>query len=231
MGYLPENNPLYSEMYVHEYLRFVGRLYGINGMALRNRISEMVDLFGLTEEQNKKIEMLSKGYKQRVGLAQSLIHDPSVLILDEPTSGLDPNQLIEIRNLIKEISKNKTVLFSTHIMQEVSALCDRAIIINKGRIVADDMLSNLMSRQASAKSLIIEFETETSTAQLTEITGVVNVQLIGANKFKVIADSKVDLRSEIFRYAAANGLTLIGLQQEEETLEGLFRELTIDKAE
>jgi ABC-2 type transport system ATP-binding protein len=148
-GYLPEHNPLYLDMYVHEYLQFIGKLYGLGGSTLKTRVAEMVELCGLTIEQNKKIETLSKGYRQRVGLAQALIHDPSVLILDEPTTGLDPNQILEIRKLIKEISKNKTVIFSTHIMQEVSALCDRVIVIDKGQIVADDSLSSLMKRQIS----------------------------------------------------------------------------------
>lgn len=146
IGYLPEHNPLYLDMYVHEFLHFVGKVYGIRGSELKKKVADTVERCGLTIEQNKKIETLSKGYRQRVGLAQALIHDPQVLILDEPTTGLDPNQIVEIRQLIKSISANKTVLFSTHIMQEVEALCDRAIIINKGEVVADDTISNLLSR-------------------------------------------------------------------------------------
>src|SRR5688500_5459604 len=141
-GYLPEHNPLYLDLFVHEYLEFAGGIYGLKGKALKNRVAEMIELCGLTREQNKKIEALSKGYRQRVGLAQALIHDPKVLILDEPTSGLDPNQILEIRNVIRTISVNKTVVFSTHIMQEVQALCDRVVVINKGEIVADDRLDN-----------------------------------------------------------------------------------------
>src|SRR6186713_1152381 len=137
-GYLPEHNPLYLDMYVHEYLHFVGRVYDVASNRLKVRIPEIIELCGLSREQNKKIEQLSKGYRQRVGIAQALIHDPSVLILDEPTSGLDPNQILEIRKLIKDISANKTVIFSTHILQEVQALCDRVIVINLGEIVADD---------------------------------------------------------------------------------------------
>src|SRR5688572_496924 len=167
-GYLPEHNPLYLDMYVHEYLRFIGKLYGMRGRVLTNRVEDMVMLCGLTIEQNKKIETLSKGYRQRVGLAQALIHDPDVLILDEPTSGLDPNQLIEIRKLIKEISTNKTVIFSTHIMQEVSALCNRVIVINQGEIVADDQLSNLMKGQQSETVVIVEFEGNVSLHDLRE---------------------------------------------------------------
>lgn len=146
IGYLPEHNPLYLDMYVHEFLHFVGKVYGIHGAELKNKVAETVERCGLTIEQNKKIEMLSKGYRQRVGLAQALLHDPQVLILDEPTTGLDPNQIVEIRQLIKSISVNKTVLFSTHIMQEVQALCHRAIIINKGEVVADDSIDNLLAR-------------------------------------------------------------------------------------
>lgn len=148
IGYLPEHNPLYLDMYVHEFLHFVGKVYGIHGAELKRKVGETVERCGLTIEQNKKIEMLSKGYRQRVGLAQALLHDPKVLILDEPTTGLDPNQIVEIRQLIRSISVNKTVLFSTHIMQEVEALCNRAIIINKGQVVADDKIDNLIARSS-----------------------------------------------------------------------------------
>lgn len=143
VGYLPEHNPLYLEMYIVEYLTFVGSFYGMTRQELKKRIGEVINLVGLNPEKHKKIEQLSKGFRQRVGLAQALLHDPEVLILDEPTTGLDPNQLVEIRNLIKEIGKNKTIILSTHIMQEVEAICDRVIIINKGKIVADDSLSSI----------------------------------------------------------------------------------------
>ena len=172
IGYLPEHNPLYLDLYVHEYLSFIGGLYGLKGKVLKSRIGEIVELCGLTLEQNKRIETLSKGYRQRVGLAQALIHDPEVLILDEPTSGLDPNQLVEIRKLIKAISHNKTVMFSTHIMQEVQALCDRVIVINKGQIVADDSLSNLLQKQGRAVALIVEFESNVTVEQIDTIPGV-----------------------------------------------------------
>jgi ABC-2 type transport system ATP-binding protein len=225
-GYLPEHNPLYLDMYVHEYLRFIGSLYGIRGATLKSRVEEMVSLCGLTLEQNKKIETLSKGYRQRVGLAQALIHNPSVLILDEPTSGLDPNQLVEIRKLIKEISKNKTVIFSTHIMQEVSALCSRVIVINKGEIVADDQLSNLMKGQSQETIVIVEFEGSVSVEDLRALTGVKRVEVMGASHFKIAAQAGMDLRPEIFRFAADRKLSLLGLKQEETSLENIFRELT-----
>jgi ABC-2 type transport system ATP-binding protein len=225
-GYLPEHNPLYLDMYVHEYLRFIGKLYGIRGTSLKNRVEEMVELCGLTVEQNKKIETLSKGYRQRVGLAQALIHDPAVLILDEPTSGLDPNQLVEIRKLIKQISTNKTVIFSTHIMQEVSALCNRVIVINKGEIVADDQLSNLMKNQEKETIVIVEFEGNVSMQDLRGLRGVKTVEVLDTSHFKILAHAGIDLRPEIFRFAADHKLSLIGLKQEETSLENIFRELT-----
>jgi gliding motility-associated transport system ATP-binding protein len=225
-GYLPEHNPLYLDLYVHEYLFFIGGLYGIKGNALRSRVAEMVELCGLTQEQNKRLEALSKGYRQRVGIAQALIHDPQVLILDEPTSGLDPNQLVEIRKLIKTISHNKTVIFSTHIMQEVQALCDRVIVINKGEIVADDSLSNLMRNQGQTNALVVEFEGNVTVDQLNALKGVETSYVLDGFRFRVVAKAGVDLRPEIFRFAADNNLSLIGLKQEESSLENIFRELT-----
>jgi len=225
-GYLPEHNPLYTDMYVHEYLGFIGKLYGIHGKTLKSRVQEMVELCGLTIEQNKKIETLSKGYRQRVGLAQALIHNPKVLILDEPTTGLDPNQILEIRSLIKNISKNKTVIFSTHIMQEVSALCDRVIVINKGELVADDSLSNLMKLQGKDVSLIVEFEGRVSEYDLSTVAGVKKVVKIDSAKFRIFANDGADVRPEIFRFAADRKLSLLGLKQEEGSLENIFRELT-----
>ena len=153
IGYLPEHNPLYLEMYVKEFLLFVGNMYGLKGIESNKRIAEMVELCGLSAEQNKKIGQLSKGYRQRVGLAQALIHDPSVLILDEPTTGLDPNQIVEIRNVIKTVGKDKTILFSTHIMQEVEAICDRVIIINRGQIVSDSTLTSLKQNNESLEDI------------------------------------------------------------------------------
>lgn len=225
-GYLPEHNPLYLDLYVHEYLRFIGKLYGLRGQNLRDRVKEIVELCGLNPEQNKKIETLSKGYRQRVGLAQALIHDPKILILDEPTSGLDPNQLIEIRKLIKTISQQKTVIFSTHIMQEVQALCDRVIVINKGEIVADDKLDHILQSSGNTAVIIIEFERDVNADQLKSLSGVKEVQALEGFKYKITSDGTIDLRPEIFRFAADNNLSLIGLKQEENSLENIFRDLT-----
>ena len=228
-GYLPEHNPLYLDLYVHEYLTFVGKLYGLHGGWLKERVGEMIRLCGLTREQNKKIENLSKGYRQRIGLAQALIHDPQVLILDEPTSGLDPNQLVEIRRLIRDISVNKTVIFSTHIMQEVEAICERVVVINKGEIVANDRLENLLTQKGSRASVIVEFESAISTADVQAIPGVETTVDLGGNRYRVYYQSGLDIRPEIFRYAADRRLSLIGLKQEESSLEHIFRELTVGK--
>lgn len=225
IGYLPEHNPLYLDMFVHEYLQFVGALYGMKGQGLRSKVGEMVERCGLTREQNKKIETLSKGYRQRVGLAQALLHDPKVLILDEPTSGLDPNQLVEIRKLIKEVSENKTVIFSTHIMQEVDALCDRVVIINKGEIVANDRLSNLL-RIKDKTAFVVEFEGEVSLEELKQVEGIDVVVILQAGKYKVEGKEGADIRSSLFRFAADKKLSLIGLKQEQQNLETIFQELT-----
>lgn len=225
-GYLPEHNPLYLDLYVHEYLSFIGKLYGLRGQNLKQRVRDIVELCGLAPEQNKKIETLSKGYRQRVGLAQALIHDPKILILDEPTSGLDPNQLVEIRKLIKTISQKKTVLFSTHIMQEVQALCDRVIVINKGEIVADDKLDHILKARGSTSVIIVQFERPVNIEQLKTLRGVKEVQALEGFTFKVISDGIVDLRPEIFRFATDNNVSLIGLKQEENSLENIFRDLT-----
>lgn len=226
-GYLPEHNPLYLDMYVHEYLQFAGKLNGLKPRERKDKIEEMVALCGLSAEQNKKLESLSKGYRQRVGLAQALLHDPEVLILDEPTSGLDPNQILEIRRVIKEISKNKTVLFSSHIMQEVQALCDRVVIINKGKIVADDQLEHLLNNKGSA-SVIVEFKEETNATDLLAIEGVAEVIGISANRFKVLAKKGVDLRGDLFRFASENNLSLIELKVEEHSMETIFKEFTAE---
>lgn len=225
-GYLPEHNPLYLDLYVHEYLSFIGKLYGLSGSILKSRVGEMVELCGLGREQNKKIEALSKGYRQRVGLAQSLIHDPSVLILDEPTSGLDPNQLVEIRKLIREISRNKTVIFSTHIMQEVQALCDRVIVINRGEIVADDKLTSLLGNSGAQSSVVVEFDGAVNANDLMKITGVEKAEEIASGTFRLTAAAGVDLRPEVFRFAADQKLSMVGLKQEENSLEEIFRSLT-----
>lgn len=223
-GYLPEHNPLYLDMYVHEYLHFVGGLYNLSGQSLTSRVKEMIGMCGLEKEQNKKIESLSKGYRQRVGLAQALIHNPEVLILDEPTSGLDPNQIVEIRKLIKEVSVHKTVIFSTHIMQEVQAMCDRVIVINRGKIVADNQLTQLLHRQNEYDVLVVEFK-EAISAEAAAAWGAVEVVQEG-KKFKVKAAKGDDVRPRILRYAADHNLSLVSLQQEENSLEEIFRELT-----
>lgn len=229
IGYLPEHNPLYLDLYVHEYLSFSGKLYGMKGVQLRKRVVDMVERCGLGEEQNKKIESLSKGYRQRVGLAQALLHDPTVLILDEPTSGLDPNQILEIRNLIKDVSKDKTVIFSTHIMQEVEALCDRVVVINKGEVVADDTLHNLKSASASSAVVIIDFEVAVDVHLLSSLPGVNKVEKVDVtlpHRYRLYSQTGVDLRPEIFRFAADRNLSLIGLKQEEGSLENIFHSLT-----
>jgi ABC-2 type transport system ATP-binding protein len=225
IGYLPEHNPLYLDMYVHEYLSFVCGVYKIGKSAAKQRVGEMIELCGLTQEQNKRIESLSKGYRQRVGLAQALIHNPEVLILDEPTSGLDPNQILEIRKLIKEISRNKTVILSTHIMQEVQALCDRVIVINQGKIVADDRLENLLKKKEGTSVLLVEWEGTVSLDQIKSLAGVIEVTTDG-KIFKVTAESGFDVRAELFRLSAEQKLSLISLKQEESSLEEIFRSLT-----
>ncbi|UFH53898.1 gliding motility-associated ABC transporter ATP-binding subunit GldA [Spirosoma sp. KNUC1025] len=228
VGYLPEHNPLYLDMYVKEYLRFAGSLHGLAGSALTQRITDMIELVGLGREQHKQIGQLSKGYRQRVGLAQALIHNPPVLILDEPTTGLDPNQLAEIRQVIRDAGRDKTVLFSTHIMQEVEAICDRVVIINRGKIVADATLSQLRSASASEGIVVVaEFESELPSANvLSTIPGVERVEPLGKGQYRITASPTTDLRVTIFRLAADQNLTLVGLRQQENSLEGIFKELT-----
>ena len=222
IGYLPENNPLYLDMYVKEYLEFVGGIYRIK--KLKSRVNEMIDAVGLGIEQNKKIGALSKGYRQRVGLAQAIIHDPKVLILDEPTSGLDPNQLVEIRELIRTIGKEKTVMFSTHIMQEAEAICDRLVIINKGRIVANDRALSLQEKNEEQTSYI-EFDQVVSKTQLAKIIGVKNVEAV-KNGWLVSTDQKIDLNKEISLRAQQEGWLILTLKTEKKTLEEVFRNLT-----
>ena len=226
IGYLPEHNPLYLDMYVREYLWFIGKLHGMKRGALKDRVEEMVQMCGLSHEQNKKIEELSKGYRQRVGLAQALIHDPKVLVLDEPTTGLDPNQIVEIRNLIKKIGENKTVIFSSHIMQEVQALCDRVIVIDKGRLVANDPIDQLKLKRVQVALIKVEFSTPVDTSLLEAIDGVTSVEQEDVNKYLVEASTEKDIRPAIFQLASERGLTLVGLQQEEVTMENIFQALT-----
>lgn len=222
IGYLPEHNPLYLDMYVKEYLEFVGKIYHIKNV--KERVNEMIKAVGLDVEQNKKLSALSKGYRQRVGLAAAIIHDPEVLILDEPTSGLDPNQLVEIRELIKKIGKSKTVILSTHIMREVEAICDRVLIINKGQIVADNTASELQSDQ-SHQTVYAEFEGTVSKASLAKINHVRKVEKV-MNGWLLETTDDVDLRKVIAQYAQQNNLLVLTLKTEEKTLEEVFKELT-----
>jgi ABC-2 type transport system ATP-binding protein len=226
IGYLPEHNPLYTDMYVHEYLRFCGTLFGLSGKPLHNRVGEIIEMCGLTLEQHKKIESLSKGYRQRVGLAQAMLHNPKVLILDEPTTGLDPNQLTEIRALIKSISQNKTVLFSTHIMQEVQAICDRVVVINKGKIVANDSIQTLLQGGASHTLISVEFDKPVEWNALQQIAGVRHVSTLGASHYQIEAQSGADVRAALFKFATDKNVSLIGLKVEEQTLEAVFKQLT-----
>ena len=220
VGYLPEHNPLYLDMYVKEYLSFNAKVYGVT----QERIDEVVTLTGLTPEAHKQIGQLSKGYRQRVGLANALLHDPDVLILDEPTTGLDPNQLVDIRNLIKTIGKEKTVFLSTHIMQEVEAMCDRVIIINKGEIVADKTLKEL--REGSQQVVNVEFDYRVEEAFLKSIPHVVKVECLYDLIYEITFDTTEDMRSHVFDFAHDNQLKILQLNQKNASLESLFRELT-----
>ncbi|WP_299759579.1 gliding motility-associated ABC transporter ATP-binding subunit GldA [uncultured Pontibacter sp.] len=226
VGYLPEHNPLYLDMYVHEYLQFVASVYGLKGKYGKARVQEMVELCGLTLEQGKKIGALSKGYRQRVGLAQALVHDPQVLILDEPTTGLDPNQIVEIRSLIKQIGQNKTVIFSTHIMQEVTAICDRVVIINRGKLVADSDVASLQTSGRNEKVTLVEFEAAVEAEALQSIAGVLRVEIAQNHTYRITSSKEADVRSNVFRIAAERNWPLVGLKQEESSLEQVFQQLT-----
>lgn len=223
IGYLPEHNPLYLDMYVKEYLAFIGEVYKIKN--LKNRVDEMISLVGLEKEQHKIIGSLSKGYRQRVGLAQAIIHDPEVLILDEPTSGLDPNQLDDIRKLIAKIGKEKTVMLSTHIMQEVEAICERVIIIKNGNIVANEKATNLQQNN-EYQVVIVEFEGSISKNQIAKIQHVSKVQQLENGQFIIESNSKIDLRKTISQYAKEQNTLILSLQREEKSLEEVFKTLT-----
>jgi len=213
IGYLPESNPLYLDLYVKEYLTFVANIYNL-GKSTNRRVRELVELTGIGREQNKKIGFLSKGYRQRVGLAQALIHNPSVLILDEPTSGLDPNQIVEIRKLIKDIGREKTVLLSTHIMQEVEAICQKIIIIDKGKIVADGSTDEIMAHaMGPGSSVLVEFIEEVGRETLFKIKDVSEIAQMGRSTWLLSSKGQNDIRPEIFRFAVEHGLTIITLQQ------------------
>ncbi len=224
IGYLPEQNPLYSEMYVWEYLEFVAGLQ-IPRRKRKTRIEELIRLTGLTPEQNKKIGQLSKGYRQRVGLAQALMYDPEVLILDEPTTGLDPNQLSEIRKLIKKIGQNKTVILSTHIMQEVEALCDRVVILKEGSIVADQKTNDLKSGENEKYLVIVEFSDEVAFEELSGIEGILNVERVNEN-WILESSSAQDIRPLVFQFAVNKGVQVLSMNKEEKMLETIFRDLT-----
>jgi ABC-2 type transport system ATP-binding protein len=225
VGYLPEHNPLYLEMYVKEYLEFITGVHKIKGN-IKSRVADMVELTGLTVEQKKKIGALSKGFRQRVGLAQALIHDPEVLILDEPTSGLDPNQISEIRHLIRAIGASKTVMLSTHIMQEVEAICDRAVIINKGKIVADDSTKNLMGNVRNRNRITVEFSGPVSMADLEMIPGISVIEQKDRNTWMLETGSDRDIREELFGFAVIKGIAILSLNKEELRLEEVFQILT-----
>ena len=226
IGYLPENNPLYPEMYVREYLAFVASFYNTN-QPRKALINNIIELTGLAPEQKKKIGALSKGYKQRVGLAQALIHNPAVLILDEATSGLDPNQIIEIRNLIKEVGKEKTVLLSTHIMQEAEAICQRVIIIDRGVIMANEEKNKIYSLINQTKQIVIvEFDKGLDLSKLSEIKVTNNIVAAGFNTWQIEAESTEDIRPAIFKFAVDNNLTVLSLNKRQNNLEEIFRHLT-----
>lgn len=220
IGYLPEHNPLYLEMYVREYLTFNANIYNTP----KSRINEIIQLTGLTSESHKKISQLSKGYRQRVGLATALLHDPDVLILDEPTTGLDPNQLSEIRLLIKNIGKEKTVLLSTHIMQEVEAICDRVIIINKGEIVADKKISELHENQKQV--IVVEFDYRIEEISLKQLPNIETIKNIAGFVYELSFNTSKDMRPKVFDFAHDNGLKTLQLNQKNKNLESLFKELT-----
>jgi ABC-2 type transport system ATP-binding protein len=224
IGYLPEANPLYPDMYVREYLSFIAGVHGIKDK--KAAVEKVIALTGLTVESKKKIGQLSKGYKQRVGLAAALIHDPEVLILDEPTSGLDPNQIVEIRNVIKQQGKNKTVLFSSHILQEVEAICDRVIIINKGNIVANDSLTNLQRGKKDEHILNVQFSEKVEISVLERLQTVFQIDEISESNFRLYTANPELVRKHLFNLAVAYNLNIVSLQTEGNSLEQVFRSLT-----
>lgn len=224
IGYLPEANPLYFDMYVREYLEFVAGVHGITNK--KEKIELAIDTVKLKLEANKKIGQLSKGYKQRVGIAAALIHDPEVLILDEPTSGLDPNQIIEIREVIKNLGQHKTVMFSSHILQEVEAICDRVIIINRGNIVADDLLSNLQKANAGQQYVTVEFKEELNIEELKSLNEVISVTALSGFSFQLSTAHPEIVRKQLLELSLKNNLNIVSLQSESNSLEDVFRNLT-----
>lgn len=224
VGYLPENNPLYPEMYVKEYLHFIAGIHGIKKP--KARIEEMIELTGLQIEQKKRIGQLSKGYRQRIGLAQAMIHDPQVLILDEPTSGLDPNQIVEIRNLIQQIGADKTVILSSHILHEVQAICNQIAIINRGELIAKDETANMQLYTEDTMIVTVEFDKKANLQQLNKIKDVKKAILVGPMKYEIHSKSKKDIRAAVSKFAVENDLTILTLQKEEQDLEKIFQSLT-----
>ena len=220
---MPEGNPLYYEMYVREYLTFIAGIHKIK--PAKKEIEEIIDLTGLRIESNKKTGQLSKGYKQRVGLAAALLHDPKVVILDEPTTGLDPNQIIEIRRVIKDLGKNKTILFSSHILQEVENICDRVIIINKGNIVADDTLVNLQSANKSAHVVIVQFGKDIDISVAKSWEGVENIEQI-SNQYHIQTSDPERIKKMLLEFSLENNLDILSLQSKSKSLEEVFRNLT-----
>ncbi len=227
LGYLPENNPLYLEMYIREYLEYVAGLYQLRGKKRKDQIDRVIEMTGLTVEAHKKIGSLSKGYRQRVGLSQALIHNPEILILDEPTTGLDPNQMLEIRNLISSIGKQKTVLLSTHILQEVEAICDRVIIIDQGKILADESSDSLKERGTGTfRTIHVELDAPADPEIWRQLSSIQNVKSLPGNQFLLESSEKSDIRGDIFNFAVSQELTILSLSMKEKSLEDLFRELT-----
>jgi ABC-2 type transport system ATP-binding protein len=226
-GYLPEGNPLYYDMYVREYLHFIGGVHRIPASKRRSRIEEVMSLTGLMPESRKKTGSLSKGYKQRVGLAAALLHDPEVLILDEPTTGLDPNQIIEIRELIKSLGRNKTVLFSSHILQEVEAICNRVIIINKGRIVADDQLINLQRLNEGAHMVKVRFKEPVEAGLLSSLPDVETAELDISGDWTIVTGNEESVRRQLLELALQHNLNIVSLQSESRSLEDIFRNFTL----
>lgn len=225
IGYLPESNALYTDMYVKEYLSFVGSVYKVDN--LQSSVNDVVALVGLTKEANKKIGQLSKGYKQRVGIAAALVHNPEVLILDEPTSGLDPNQIIEIRDIIKKLAENKTVIFSSHIMQDVEAICERVIIINKGQIVADDQLSNLKNKTNENQMVSVEFKEKIASNLFSRFKDCKSIKEISQNKFNFETSNAESIRKQIMELCLSNNLNIVSLNSESHNLESVFKSLTL----
>ncbi|WP_456462883.1 gliding motility-associated ABC transporter ATP-binding subunit GldA [Reichenbachiella sp.] len=228
-GYLPEHNPLYLDMYIHEFLAFSAKVNKMKSGEIKSAVKRVVEMCGLTLEQNKKIGQLSKGYRQRVGLAQALLHDPEVLILDEPTTGLDPNQILEIRKLIKEVSKDKTVIFSSHIMQEVEALCDRVVVINKGELVADKPIEEFSKGLSDETLLRVEFKSDVDTALLESIEEIITLKSVSEGVYQLQVTNSEEARSAVFRLAGEKNLPLVGLQEEESSFDEIFHLLTKEK--